>query len=140
MQFFKILLLHIIYSNNFMYSIERPESKISLDKRLRYAIWINDALKVKESLASGVNVNASDSLGTTPLMLAAMLSTCHSNKDILSLLLHAGGDIYQKNSDGESTLDYLCKDSYGAFTADQQAIRSELADHLVNEIRKGPKK
>ena len=55
---------------------------------------------VREAIISGVNVNAADDFGRTPLILAAH----KGHAEIVSALLHAGADPNTKNIDGETAL------------------------------------
>jgi ankyrin repeat protein len=57
---------------------------------------------VKLLISRGANVNLANSVGNTPLMLAARMGLA----DVVRLLLDAGADLYQEDTAGESVVDH----------------------------------
>ena len=51
----------------------------------------------------GANVNARNSKGMTALMLAAMNN---SNPEVVKALINAGADIFAKDNEGKTALNY----------------------------------
>lgn len=83
------------------------------------------ATAARALLAAGANVNASDLLGMTPLMLAAS-QTAHT-EELVRALIAAGGDKSQKALDGRIAFDFayehgLCLQS------------SHSDDHVLNSL------
>ena len=64
------------------------------------AIAKQDLAEVKKALATGANVNATDSHGQSALMHAA----ASNNPAVLQVLIAAGADVNAKNEDDETAL------------------------------------
>jgi|GEM_PF-751378 hypothetical protein len=83
------------------------------------------ASAVRALLAAGADVNASDLLGMTPLMLAA--SQTSQTEELVRALIAAGGDKSQKALDGRIAFDFayehgICLNS------------GQLDDHVLNSL------
>jgi ankyrin repeat protein len=75
-------------------------------------------------LEAGVNVNARDARGMTPLMLA--IATDRPNPATVKLLLSKGADAAIKSKDGETALDWAQKFNY------QPVLKALGIDHAGN--------
>jgi ankyrin repeat protein len=60
--------------------------------------------QINNAIKNGANVNARNSLGETPLMLAAFNN---STPEVIAVLVTAGADINAKNNQGVAASDYL---------------------------------
>ena len=76
-----------------------------IDRTLIAAIASDDIEVVKQHLAAGVDVNAKNQVGGTPLHFAAL----EGRKEIVELLIAKGGDVNVKTEDGLTPLDRATK-------------------------------
>ena len=78
------------------------ETFAAINKDLRNAIWKNNKLAVKDLIAKGININATDWEGFTALMKAADLG----RTEIVDILIHNGAkyDARYKTKDGNTYL------------------------------------
>jgi len=79
--------------------------KAEIDRTLIAAIARGDIEAVKQHLAAGVDVNARNRVGGTPLHFAAL----EGRKEIVELLITKGGDVNVKTEDGLTPLDRAIK-------------------------------
>jgi alpha-galactosidase len=79
---------------------QAPTTGSTATDALIAAIQANDVARVTASLAKGVNVNATDANGSTPLMQASAAA----GTEIVSLLVEKGADIRAVDRDGFSPL------------------------------------
>ena len=70
------------------------------DTRLHKAAWDGDINAVKQYLTAGMDVDAKDADGETPLMNAA----CVGHKEIVELLIEKRADVNAKSSFGTTPL------------------------------------
>lgn len=71
--------------------------------RMLYAAWCGDVACVRELLAEGVPVDATDGKGRTALMLAAARGAVET----VALLLEAGADTCARNKGNRGVMDYV---------------------------------
>ena len=69
---------------------------------LRHAVQYGKIEGVKKAIAAGVDVNAKDEDGGTPLLYA----TLSGHKEVAELLIAKGADVNAKNEDGHTPLHY----------------------------------
>ena len=89
--------------------------KAEIDRTLIAAIAGGDIEAVKQHLAAGVDVNAKNKVGGTPLHFAAL----EGRKEVVELLIAKGADVNVKTEDGLTPLDRAIKYQ-----------RTETANHL----------
>ena len=70
------------------------------EEKLRQAAAEGNLLRVETFLRQGINAQAADGLGTTPLLLAAK----HGHRDVVALLLDQGAVINSARQDGVTPL------------------------------------
>ena len=75
--------------------------KAEIDRTLIAAIAGGDIEAVKQHLAAGVDVNAKNKVGGTPLHFAAL----EGRKEIVELLIAKGADVNAKDDQGRTPLD-----------------------------------
>jgi len=80
--------------------VVRKESAANDWSPLMKAVAENNSDSIKAQLAAGINVNAADDIGNTPLHLAVILEEL----DIAKLLLANGADVNIRNSTGYTPL------------------------------------
>jgi ankyrin repeat protein len=76
---------------------------LSKDEQLIEAIAFDNIGKVKRLIKEGVNVNKTDSFGTSPILHAAV---CVRMEIIKELIKH-GADIYAKDDGGMSAVSWM---------------------------------
>ena len=79
---------------------EKPEAPAQIVPLISLAAAYSRKMLLTELLARGVNVDASDGLGSTPLMYAVD----HNDRDIIIDLLNAGADANHQNLAGNTAL------------------------------------
>jgi ankyrin repeat protein len=79
--------------------------------------------RINNAIKNGANVNARNSTGETPLMLAA---GNNSNPEVIAVLVNAGADVKKKNSQGSMVMDYLRRN---------ERLRISITRSLENRIR-----
>jgi hypothetical protein len=77
----------------------------ALDRRLFESVQAGSTDQVAALLAKGARANARDSVGRTPLMLAAD----HNNVRLVTLLLSRGADAFVKSPHGWSAADFAAR-------------------------------
>jgi cytohesin len=73
---------------------------------LRKAVRNGDLQKVKQAMANGLDINATDGNNNTALDLAL------KNKEIAELLIAEGADVNAKDEDGETPLDWAIEKNH----------------------------
>ena len=84
-----------------MKSVERVEGAKALDRSIHDAAGTGNFEAVKQHLAAGTDVNAKDSFGSTPLLLAG----AKNQKEVVELLIAEGADVNAKDDEGTTPLD-----------------------------------
>ena len=102
----------------------------SLSPLLKLAIKAGILDSVRLQIERGSSVNAIDSAGLTPLMLAAI----YSQEEVCLFLLSAGADVSLKDAKGKTAVDYATENG---FTKVSQLVQStspssSLSDFLKN--------
>ena len=93
--------------------------KAKIDRTLIAAIAGGDIETVKQHLAAGVDVNAKNKVGGTPLHYAAL----EGRKEIVELLIAKGADVNATDGDGDTALHLA-----GSTTAS-----TEIAELLISK-------
>jgi ankyrin repeat protein len=114
--------------------LQSKEYAIPIDasKQLRAATSDNSFLvlckngtlqQINNAIKNGANVNARNSKGETPLMLAA---GNNSNPEVIAVLMNAGADANAKNNQGSMAMDYLRRN---------ERLKASISRSLENRIR-----
>jgi|TARA_B100002003_G_scaffold33438_1_gene28604 ankyrin repeat protein len=90
------------------------------ERALVGAAGLGDLEAVKQHLAAGVDVNAKNKNGTTPLHRAAY----YGRKETAELLIAKGADVNAKDKDGDTPLDYY---------VESKAVRHTKIDDLLRK-------
>lgn len=98
------------------------------NKNLNEAIRKNNIKKVQTLITQGVDVNARDKEGWTPLHFAAELG----HTGICQLLIHAGADIHAQSSKFDQTALHLAADN-GALECCKTLIQAGADIHAKND-------
>lgn len=78
------------------------KSDLEKSEQIREAIKNNDVKKVKEIINSGFDVNSTNKIGDTPIIMATLFGT----SEIVKILLDAGADPHTKSGTGLSAEEY----------------------------------
>jgi len=81
--------------------LRKHEGKSGANDSIHIAASVGNIEAVKQHLATGVDVNAKDKFGSTPMHTAARFG----QKEVSELLIAKGADVNAKNNDGVTPLD-----------------------------------
>ncbi len=108
---------------------------------LTKAVWNGDIVKVRELIYSGANVNVTDSLGYSPLMI----SVIKRNEDIFLELLKIGADVTILGNSGDDVMSIAVNRGRSRFIrllnifnkADQNKVDDEGWPSIINMASNG---
>lgn len=101
----------------------------SLSPLLKLAIKAGILDSVRLQIERGSSVNAIDSAGLTPLMLAAI----YSQEEVCLFLLSAGADVSLKDAKGKTAVDYATENG---FTKVSQLVQSNTPSSSLSDFLK----
>lgn len=111
--------------NSMLQHININQKNSELQNFLHIVIPDNLIESVKTLLKNGINYNAADSLGETPIMLAAK----YGHKQIIDELLNAGANVNFENQNGYTAIEF-------AILNNHFSVFKQLKPHLDNINRR----